>query len=299
MWCSESIVSLKISKGILEYICISPFHGINRLQVVYYIKLLLVYELVFSSSFYLTFFHSGEAHVHLEKYDAFYVVEQIARFMMGRIFSLGVMYSLCSRSAQLQLQKRIASLDYQLTSQLRVYPSFHRINIHFIVCCVVIAIYHYSDYLLYRIFDVQHIPSVVYYFCCMSATVYFHFYGIYTVYWARAYLDRSEHITTALRDATSQRFISKKALTAIMESIKLLFDVRESIQDAFGSMLCIIVMVNSFHTAQSMFAFIHKYEREAEHFYLWFDYLIWSVTLWSELAYVTIYFTKIGDNVSS
>lgn len=294
MWQSQSIVSLKATKLFLKYLCISPFQGNNRSQYTYYFLIFLVYEIVFFITFYLSMIYSGDVHVHMDNYDTFYIVQQLFRFIVGFCFGFGLILALCSRSAQLQLLERLNTLDLKLQSELRVQPSFCPLNIEFISCCVIAAIYHYGEYVYSE--KIGFAPSQIYNICCRHSSVYFTFYGFYTVYWARVYINRSEYVIDALKAMISQNFIAKTTLSIILELIKLLFDVRESIQDAFGSMLFMIILTQIYQLVKSIFSVVHKYERAG--FYDWADYLIWLASLLFVISYVIVFFTKIGNVVS-
>lgn len=183
--------------------------------------------------------------------------------------------------------------------QLRVKPSFRQLNIEFIYCFAIIVLYHYGDYLyFYGNLDLEQMPLQIYKICSRHSTVYFYLYGLFAVYWARAYIKRSEYIIDALRAVTSQKFISKSSLSIILELIKLLFDVRESIQESFGPMLFMIISLISLQSAESIFGVIHKYERDPAGYYNWLAYLMWLVTLSIEFACIFAFFTKIGGVVS-
>lgn len=298
MWLSQSIISLKATKSVLEYLCISPFQGRNRSQFAYYFLVFFIYEIVFVTSCYLTQFRSGVLNTHMDNYDTFYFVRQMVRFALGPFFGLGLILSLCSRSDQLQLLQRMTALDLKLKSHLRVEPSFRRCNIEFIFCCAIIAIYNYGDYFHYGKLTLDEIATFSYYFCYIHSSVYFYFYGFYIVYWTRAYIQRSEYIIDALKVMISQKFISKSSLSIVLELIRLLFDVRESIQDAFGSMLFAVICVLSYELAEAIFGVIHMCERESDLNSVWFDYLIWATTLWFEFTCIFVFLTRTGDVVS-
>lgn len=100
MWHSQSINSLKATKSILEFMCISPNRRTNCFQLIYSMSVLIVYEALFSSMFYMKFFYSGEAYIHLRKFDTTYVAEHMVWFMLGRFFSIGILLSLCILSTQ-------------------------------------------------------------------------------------------------------------------------------------------------------------------------------------------------------
>lgn len=95
-------------------------------------------------------------------------------------------------------------------------------------------------------------------------------------------------------------------MTAIMELLKLLFDVRESIQDAFGSMLFIIIFLDSIQIAVSLYAFIHnvaRYNIFNENYKVHVTiitmlYLMWCLLYSMKLVYVIVFFSKIGEVVS-
>lgn len=209
MWYSQSIVCLKPSKSVLEYFCISPFQGEGRFQSTYYISVILVYEIVFCSTFYLSLIYTGDVSVHMDNYDTFYFVQQFFRFALGPSLGIILILSLASRSAQLQLLKRMTVLDLKIKTQLGIEPSFCQLNLEFISCCAVIAVYNYGDYVYHGIFDFEHIASQMYKICCRHSVVYVSLYGFYTVYWARAYINRSEYIIDALRGVVAQELISK------------------------------------------------------------------------------------------
>lgn len=300
---SQSIVSLKPTKWMLESMCIAPFQECPRSQYTYYIATFFVYEIVFFSVFYLSLFSSGDVKIHADDYDTFYFIKLIKRSGMGVCFGLSVIFSMCSRSAQLELQKRMTTLDVKLASLLRVETSFCRLNIEFILFCIVIAIFYYGDFLFYlfayaKLTELKHIIYQIYYGGVIHAETFFYVYGFYATYWARAYIKRSEYIVDALRTAMSQKFISKPSLSIILEMIKLLFDIRESIQDAFGSILFMVILVMTFEAAESSFATIHICEREPENIATWMDYLVWFLLLCSELVYIFVSFNQIGEVVS-
>lgn len=300
MWHSQSISSLKGTKHILEYLCISPFRGRPSSQCAYYISFVLVYGIVFFATFYHSMIYSGDLNSHMEHYDTFYVARHIKRFSRGPFVCIVIILSMCSRSDQLKLQKRMADLDIKLRSNLGVGPSFRRLNIDFIVCAVFDVVYIYGGlfYLVHSDFDLEYITSHTYYCCTVSAAVYFYLYGLYTIYWARAYVNRSEYIIDALNIATSQEFMSSSSLSIILELINLLFQVHESIENAFGSILFSIILVTTLESSQGIFSIIHIYEREREQTHLWWNYLVWSLVLWLEFVFIFISFTKIGDVVS-
>lgn len=298
MWLSQSITSLTATKSVLEYLCISPFVGRSRSQFAYYFVVFFMYEIVFVTACYFTQFRSGILNMHMDSYDTFYFVQQMVRFALGPFFGIGLILSLCSRSDQLQLLKRMTALDLKLKSHLGVEPSFRRCNIEFIICCAIIAIYNYGDYFHYGNLNLDEIATFSYYFCYVHSSVYFYFYGFYIVYWTRAYIQRSEYIIDALRVMTSQKFISKSSLSIVLELIKLLFDVRESIEDAFGSMLFAIIFVLTYELSEVIFGVIHMYERESELSSVWFDYMIWGVTLLAEFTCIFVFLTRTGDVVS-
>lgn len=298
MWHSQSIVSLKATKSILQYICVSPFQGINRSQYIYYFSILVLFEALFMGSFYIKFFYNKEIYIHWDEYDTLYFVEHITWFLMGQCFSIAIILSLCSRSAQQKLIKRVIALDARLESQLKINLSFRRLNIEFIVVSACTTFYMFTYYLVESICNKSNASSLIYNFSITLAADFFCIFSFYTVYWARVFVNRSKHIMDTLKVTISQRHISKQTLTIVMELIKLLFDVRESIQNAFGSMLGIIIIVNSFLIAHGMFGLIHNFERNIKHVYFWLDYLGWSSILWSQLIYVIVCFSKIGDVVS-
>lgn len=301
MWHSHPINTLKPTKSVLEFMCISPFRNqeTKRFQVTYYVALLLIFEAVFSSTFYLKFFYSGEALVHMKNYDTIYVAEHMAWFFLGRFYSLGVLLSLCNRSSQQQLMNRLNALDVRLESNLKVKFTFCRLNVEFIIYSVAIAVYYLGSYFLEGIRNEDNLVSWIYYFCCTAAATFYFVYAFYMVYWARVFLNRSDYILHALETVTSQTSISKSDLTGVMELVKLLFDMRESVQDAFGSMLCIIVMENSFLIAVSMFSLIEAFQQNLEEDGFWTDRLLWALTLWFEFIYIVVCFSRIGGVVST
>lgn len=299
MWQSQSIVSLKATKYFIRFLCVSPSQGILRSNNAYYILLLLTFEAIFSIAFYMKLFYDGEFNLHWEQYDTFYIVEQITWFFIGHAYSIAVVLSLSSRAAQQELIKQLTVLDIRLESQLKVDLSFRRLNIDFTVLCGGSSLYLLVYYACESIYNKPNMQSLVYNFCVSFAANFFYIYAFYTVYWARVFINRAGHIMDAFLVAISQQHISKRTLTIIMELITLLFDVRESIQNAFGSVLCIKILVNTFLIAQGMFGFIHNFERNKDYIFFWLEYLWWSLTLWSEFIYVIVFFSKIGDVVST
>lgn len=299
MWRSESINSWKATKSILEFMCVSPFQEIKRYQITFYIALLLVYEVVFSGSIYMKFFYNGEAYVHIDNYDICYITDHIVWFGMGRMFNFGVILSLNNRLSQRELMNRMALLDVRLASILKVEPKFLRLNIEFIIYSVASSLYNYGYFVAEGIRNEDSWESLAYYFCSSYSANFYYIYAMYIVYWARVFLNRSEHVIDALQVVTSQKYISKIALTTIMELIKLLFDVRDTIQNAFGSMLCIIIIENSFLIAFSMYTIIELFMQNEESLYMWTYQLLWVLYLWLELVYIAAFFSKIGDLVSS
>lgn len=299
MWHSQSITSLKATKSILEYLCISPIKERNCAKYIYCISFVLIHQIVFIGTFYHSMIYTSEFRIHANDYDTFYFVRQMKKFAMGPCFSLGVILSMCSRSAQLKLQKRLATLDIKLKSHLRIEPSFRRLNIEFITGWILITAYFYGGLFcfLYNRFDLNYITRHIYYSCSLFSGVYFYFYGLYTVYWARTYNNRSEYIFNALKTMTSQKFISESSLSIILELINLLFHVRESIQNAFGPILFMIVLVMTFESAESSFGVIHIYERHPESNFL-YDYLSWFLILCTEFVLIFVCFNKMGNVVS-
>lgn len=297
MWHLQPVVSLKASRPFLEFMCIVPFR-INRSQFIYYISLLTVYEILFCSSFYMKFFYSGQVYIHLQKFDTVYFSRMMTWWLLARSFSFGVIISLCSRTAQRQLIERMAALDARVKSQLKVDLSFRKLNVDFLACAIAFTIYDYGFYVFDAIYNAREMATLIYHICVTIGANFFHIYALYTVYWARAFVHRAEHIIDALKVAISQRYISKNSLTIIMELIKLLFDLRESIQNAFGPMLCMIVMGNSFLIAISMFLLFHYFERSGESVEFWTRYSLWALFLWLELFYIVVHFSRIGDVVS-
>lgn len=298
MWHSQTIVSLKATKVVLKYLCIAPFQEKSRYEVAYYLSLLAVYEFVFSSSFYLKFFYTNEALNRAENFDITYISDHLGWFLIGRIYSLGLIQSLCNRSAHRQLMHRVATLDRRLGPELKVDLSYRQLNIEFIIYSCTITIYHFGFYVIEGIFNEDNLQSMIYYFCNTVAINFFYIYALYTVYWARIFDNRSKHIMSAFRLALSQKYISKQTLTVIMELIKLLFDVRESIQNAFGSTLCIIIMVNSFQIAVSTYGLLDYFGSTEATISFWMNFLWCAVTLWLELMYIIVFYNRIGDVVS-
>lgn len=300
MWLSQSLVSLKASKSILEYSCICPFRERPRFQCTYYILFFLVSIIVFFGSFYYSLIYSGDLRTHMEDYDTFYIARQIKRLTRGLFFCLIIILSMCSRSAQLKLHKQMADLDIKLKSYLGVEPSFCRFNFEFIVTCGLNVVYHYGSisYHIFSLLDPKHISWHIYLYCSILILIHFFVYGVYTIYWARAYVYRSEYIIDALKTAISQRFISKSSLSMIMEMINLLFDIQETIQNAFGSILFVIISWTTLETAHLIFSLIHLYERERDQIFIWLDYLIWSSIVWAVFVSVFVSFSKIGGIVS-
>lgn len=300
MWHSQSIVSLKATKSIFEYLCISPFQGRNRFQYIYYILVFLVYAILFLSAFYSALIYTDDLRESAENYDTIFILSVILNLAMGPCFGLGIIFSLCSRSAQLKLQNRMSALDIKIKSHLRVEPSFRRLNIEFVTCCVLTAAYFYGDfsYFVYIRFNQEHFVWRIHVFCGTFSAVYFYLYGFYTTYWARVYINRSKCIIDALETATSQKFISKPSLSIILELINLLFDVRESIQDAFGPILFMIIFAITIGSAESSSTMIHVLERQPERKYYYLDYGFWFLVLWSELTFIFVSFNKIGNVVS-
>lgn len=303
MWHSRSIVSIKATRSVLEYFCISPFQGRNRFHCTYYISFFFVYGIAFSISFYLSLIYSREVFDHAKMYDTFYFVKEIKRVLMGPCFCIGIIVSLCSRSAQLQLQERMAALDVELKSQLGIEPSFRRLNIEFVVCCVFVVVYNFGANFYYDDFYIPKLElgftmSQIYYGCFIFAGVYFYCFGFYAGYWARVYIKRSEYVLDALKATTSRGFLPKSTLTNSLKLAKLLFGVRESIQNAFGSILFMITLVMTLDLAEASFGTVHCYERETIRNFLWLDYLFWFSMLWAEFTFIFVFFNKIGDVVS-
>lgn len=276
--------------------CITPLRWRHRFSSC--AILIILFELTFSISFYLKFFHTGQLYFFLQRFDMIYFTRQTTWFLLGRLFTFGVILSVCSRSAQQQLIERMAILDSRVRSHLRVDLSFCRLNIEFVVYSAAFIIYNTSD-CFYEIVRFPESPSsIIYYFCCLIASNFFYIYALYAVFWARVFLNRSRHIVMALKVAVSQRYISKEALTIIMELIKLLFDVRESIQYSFGGILCTIIVSNSFLIAVSMFLICNDYERAGVSFDFCFNYPLWALALWLQIIYVVVFFGDIGEIVS-
>lgn len=279
--------------------CISPFQRVNRQEIIYYISILIVYEVVFSSTFYLKFFYTGEANVHVKDFDIIYITEHLAWFVIGRMYSLGLVLSLCNRSAHQQLLNRVAALDIRLDSELRVNLSYFQLNVEFALYCAISTIYHFGDYVSEGIHNEDNLQSLIYYFGVTIAANFFYIYALYTVYWARVFVNRADLIMDAFKVTLSQRHVSKRTLAIIMELIKLLFDVRESIQNAFGSTLCIILVMNTFLVAVSTYGLIDNFDRyDQNYFYFWANYLLWCLTIWIQFIYIVVCFNKIGDVVS-
>lgn len=295
MWHSQSIISLKATKTILEYTCIFPFQE-NWTQCIYNISIFLLYEILFFGTFYLSMVSTGDIYTHANNYDTLYIVHQIAEFSMGPCFGLGIILSLCSRSDQLKLQKRMATLDIKLKSHLGVEPSFRRLNIEFIMCLTVVTMFYCVDY-FYFVFSLT-IVNHIFFLCCITSAIYFYWYGFYIVYWARAYIHRSDYIIDALKTATSQKCISKPTLSMILELINLLFEVHESIQDAFGSILFMIILVITIGSAESSFGVVHVFERHPEQIDIFLDWVTWFIILWLELTIIFASFNRIGNVVS-
>lgn len=278
--------------------CISPSGGMDGLEFGYRISLLLIYEIVFSSTFYLKFIYTREVLHRAEHFDIIYMSEHFSWFVIGRIYSLGLILSLCNRAAHLHMIDLIGNLDRHIRLHLQIKLSFRQLNIEFIAMSVAITIYQFTDYLNEGIHNEDDSYSMIYYFCITVAANFFYIYALYMVYWARVFLNRADYIVDALRVAISQKYMSQDALSIIMESIKLLFDVRGALQNAFGSTLCIIVMANSFLIAVSTYGLIDNLQREDHSFYLWFKYLLWCLIFWVEFVYIVVFFHKIGDVVS-
>lgn len=299
MWHSNSIVSLKAIKSILEFMCISPFQKrANHSKFIYYMTLLIVYEITFCTTVYLKFCYSGKLYIHQQRFDTVYFMRHMTWFLQGCLFSFGVIISWSNLSAQELLIERMAALDTRIKSHLKVDLSFRRLNIEFVAYSIAFTIYIFGDYsydVLYASSNSTH--SKIYYFCCCIGTNFFYIYALYAVFWARVFLNRSQHIIEALKVATSQRYISKDALTIIMQLIKLLFDVRESIQSAFGSMLCVVIGQNSILIAISMFLTYNDFD--VIFTYNGVNTPLWALGLWLEIIYIVVYFDESGDVVSA
>lgn len=193
---------------------------------------------------------------------------------------------------------RLIALDIRLESYLKVKFTFSRLNVEFITYSIAIFVYYLGSYFLEGIRNEDNLVSWIYYFCCPIAATFYFVYALYMVYWARVFLNRSDHILNALETITSQTNVSKSGLTVVMELVKLLFDMRESVQDAFGSMLCIIVVENSFLIAISMFSLIEAFQQNLEGDFFWAERLLWALALWLEFIYIVVCFSGIGDVVS-
>lgn len=295
---SQSIASIKSTKIILEFFGILPFEEIKCFQWIYYISLLLVFEVLFSTSIYLLYFNGAEAYSEIFNYESiyFHIAEDITWYFLGRFFSFGVLLTLCNRSAHRELIKRMAVLDIHVKSQLRIDVSFCRMNIEFIIFGIGSFLYNFVYYAVDA--TEMDLNSVIYYGCCTMSAIYFFVYGVYTVYWARVFTNRAEYIIDALKTATSQKYISKQSLTIVMQLIKLLFDVRECIQDAFGSTLCIILVSNAIFIGVPLFALIDNYERDSGSTGFYANYSMWTLALSSEFIFITVFFSQIGDVVS-
>lgn len=291
---SQPITSLNAAKHILNYLCVLPTDGIKRSQVIYHISLLVVFEVLFWTVCYIKYIYNEEVYIHIQEYDVFYFVEEITWFAIGHSFAFAVAVSLLSRSAQQELIRRMAMLDARLKLQLNVNLSFRRLNIEFIIYSSGTTLYFLVYFLIDSICCEHDSISLIYDLCVIVATDFFYIYAWYCVYWARVFNNRSNYIIDVLRTTVSLKHISKRSLTAVMELIKLLFDARESIQNAFGAMLFMVIIANTFLIAEGMFGVIHNVGRHQENVYFWLDYLWWSLMLLAEFVYIIVCFSKIG-----
>lgn len=298
MWHSQSIVTLNATKNILKFICIAPFRDEHHFHFIYYASVLIAFQTIFLTSFYIKLFYLGEIHSHLITYDTFYFVEQITWIVISYGFTGAIWLSMQNHSDQMELLQRMAILDSHLRLQLRVNLSYRRYNIQFIISFLLITVYLTAYFACSTYYYPINIATTIYDFCVTIAAAFLYISAFYTIFWAQAFVNRAEYIIDALKMATSQRHISKRTLTVISEAINMLFNVRESIQDAFGSILFVIIFVNSFLIAEGVFGAIHNYERNRESQAFWIDYMGWSLTLWSEFTCVIVYFSRVGDVVS-
>lgn len=302
MWQSQTNFSLNIIQTFLEIYCIAPSH--RQFFQTFYFWFLIAFEALFNVTIYLKFFYYGGFLEHMT--DTVRTSLRIVFFLQGRLYCFGVLLSACSRSAQQTLFDQMKILDSRLWSHLHIEPSFRRFNIEFVALTIVVTSYFCGYFFYLAMRSRSDVLIILYCFCCLFADHFFTIYLLYMVYWARVFLNRSEYVIEALRVLFMAEYVSKNSMTAIMELLKLLFDVRESIQDAFGSMLSVIIFLNSIQIAVTLYAFIHnmaRYNIFNENYNIYgtiitMFYLIWCLLYSMRLAYVIVFFSKIGDVVS-
>lgn len=283
----SSIVSLKYTKDFLQFICISPFE--RRFGILYYLFVLVAYEAMFVCSAYVI------RHFIFEFVSISGLALMLAWFFVGRAFTIGIFLSLWNQFEHRQLIERATAFDMRMQFHLGVVPSYHRLNFEFIALLVAATIYHFKYFFNADIYRFDNLGTLVFYICCTLADYFFTIYAMYTVYWARVFVSRSDHVIETLRVLSMCKYISKNSLTVVMELLKLIFDVHASIQNTFGSMLFIIIVLHSFIIAIVVFATIQQLATRVDRS---IHYIFWVLPLCLKFVSIIVFFDRIGDVVS-
>lgn len=287
----SSIVSLIYTKDFLQFICISPFE--RRLGVLYYLFVLVAYEAMFASSSYVI------RNFIFEFTSVSGLAMMLVWFFLGRAFTIGIFLSLWNQFEHRQLIERITAFDVRMQFHLGAVPSFRRLNYEFIALVVAATIYHFKYLFNTDVYRLDNLGPLVFYFCCILADYFFTIYAMYMVYWARVFVNRSDHVIEALRVLTMCNYICKNSLTVVMELLKLIFDVHTSIQNTFGTMLLIVIMLQSFVIAIAVFVTIqHLIACDFCTDQVLRYMIIWVLPISLKFVSIVVFFNRIGDVVS-
>lgn len=266
---------LKPINVLLVAMCICPFVSGKKpwktentvFYGAYYLSTWLVHETLFIYTWPLKLSYKA----HMSFSEAAILISWI---VMARSFAVVVLISFLNLENQKALFLRIDELDEKLASKLNIRPAYKGLTNELSLSALFVIVFHYTAYISQGIYYQDNWATMVFYFTCNHADIYFGLCVVYTIFWGKIY---RLHLFTIINSLDMLTFISKKSLERILETLRLIFDIQELIEKSFGSIMFLTMTLYSFTIAVAVYVCIHTCYVNGKN--IWTDLFIYSLWL--------------------
>lgn len=269
-----------------------PWKIESLFYTIYYLSTWITHETLFLYTFTLKFNHK----IHTKFSNTATLISWIA---MARSFAVIVLISCLNLNNQKKLFRKIDELDRNLELKLNVVPVYKSVTIELIFMSFVVISFHYCAYISEGIYYKDDWVTMLFYFTCNHADIYFGLYVVYIAFWGNIYKLRLQNIVHALDALSMMTFISRKTLQRTLKILKLILDVKELIANSFGSIMFFVVMLYSVTIAVAVYVCLYTCYMHDKN--VWTDlflYSIWLLPLSLKLWYLVHTYNYSGLLVS-
>lgn len=300
---SNLIDSFASTNTFLSYLCICPFKfnsvtkrlECHRYHIIYHILSLILYEIILLISAYNKFMHGMLVQTNLSQGSVL-----ITWVMLARSFTIGVILSLANHTNQIELFNKLCRFDRNLMVTLHRQMTYTKSIRHLAKLSTMVVIYNYAIYIILAIYYNDNLCTIIFYACCTHADVYFSIYLLYISFWGKLYTYRFSTINDALRRLFEQPRIFHKTMENILQLYNEISEIREAIEQTFGSIIFYTIFYHSLTIAVAIYAIINSCIIHVDNLYE--DLVVgltWLIPLGLRGWYLVCVFDTFGEQVAN